>query len=234
MKKYANHIAVIIPCYNESKTIASVIKEYQAAIPNAGIFVIDNNSTDHTGEIASQNGATVLYEKKQGKGNAVKCAFKSIDSQCYFLVDGDGTYPADKAQEMCNMILNQEAAMVTGDRLSSSYFSENKKILNSFGNRLVRKLINLIYHTNIKDVMTGSRALSSEFVESLPEISDGFEIETEFTLHALNNGWKITEIVIPYKDRPEGSISKIHVFSDGFKILKTIAKLRLKKNTKNE
>ena len=231
MKAYNSEIAVIIPCYNEEKTIASVINDHKSALPQATIYVIDNNSSDKTGAIAAENGATVLFEKKQGKGNAVKNAFENIESNCYFLVDGDGTYPADKAKEMCNLILNNSADMVIGDRLSSSYFEENKKILNSVGNIIIRKLINMLYKSNLSDILTGSRALSKSFVENIPKLSDGFEIETEFTIYALKNKLKITEIVIPYKDRPEGSFSKIKIV-DGLKIFKTVMKSILKNNNK--
>lgn len=225
MQKYECEIAVIIPCYNEVKTVAKVITDYQNALPEARIFVIDNNSTDGTDKLAKENGATVLYEYKQGKGNAVKCAFRNIMADCYLMTDGDDTYPADRAKEMCQMILDKKADMVIGDRLSSTYFKENKRAFHNVGNKLVRKLINHIFKSNAKDVMTGSRALSNEFVRGLPILSKGFEIETEMTIHALDKNYKIIEIPVPYQDREEGSISKLKTFSDGMKVLKKIASL---------
>lgn len=225
MNKYESKIAVIIPCYNECKTVADVIKDYRNSLPNADIYVIDNNSTDGTDEIARANGAVVLYEYKQGKGNAVKCAFRKIKAECYIMVDGDDTYPADKAKQMCDMIIEGKADMVIGDRLSSTYFKENKRRFHGFGNKLVRNLINIIFKSKVRDVMTGSRAFSYEFVRGFPIISKGFEIETELTIHALDKNYKLIEIPVPYKDRIEDSESKLNTFSDGIKVLKTIANL---------
>lgn len=222
MKKYESNIAVIIPCYNEAKTVADVIKEHKRALPDADIYVIDNNSIDGTDEIAKENGAIVIYEYKQGKGNAVKSAFRKIKANCYFMVDGDNTYPADKVSEMCNLILDEKADMVIGDRLSSTYFKENKRRFHGFGNKLVRFLINKIFKANIRDVMTGSRAFSYEFVKGFPIISKGFEIETELTMHALDKNYRLVEIAVPYQDRIEDSFSKLNTFKDGARVLKTI------------
>lgn len=225
MKKYESEIAVVIPCYNEAKTVAEVINNYRKELPDAEIYVIDNNSTDGTDKIAKTNGAIVLYEYKQGKGNAVKCAFRKIKASCYIMVDGDNTYPADKAKEMCEIILQGKADMVIGDRLSSTYFSENKRRFHNFGNKLVRNLINIIFKSNVRDVMTGSRALSYEFVRGFPIISKGFEIETELTIHALDKNYKLIEISVPYKDRIEDSFSKLNTLSDGIRVLITIVNL---------
>ncbi|MCR5422675.1 MAG: glycosyltransferase family 2 protein [Bacilli bacterium] len=225
MKKYRSKIAVIIPCYNECKTIANVIKDYRNALQEADIYVIDNNSTDGTDKIAKENGAIVLYEYRQGKGNAVKYAFRSIKAECYLMVDGDDTYPADKALEMCNLVLEEKADMVIGDRLSSTYFVENKRKFHGFGNRLVRWLINFIFRSDIKDVMTGSRAFSYEFVKGFPLISKGYELETELTIYALDRNYKIATIPVSYKDRVEDSFSKLNTFSDGMKVLHTIGRL---------
>ncbi len=225
MKKYESEIAVIVPCYNEAKTVATVIQDYKKALPEADIYVIDNNSKDGTDKIAKENGAIVLYEYKQGKGNAVKCAFRKIKAKCYFMVDGDNTYPADKAREMCNYILEEKADMVIGDRLSSTYFTENKRRFHGFGNKLVRRLINMIFKSNIHDVMTGSRAFSYEFIKGFPILSKGFEIETELTIHALDKNYRLLEIPVPYQDRVEDSFSKLNTVTDGIKVLKTIASL---------
>jgi len=225
MKKYKSNIAVIIPCYNEALTIAETIKEHRKALPDADIYVIDNNSKDDTDKIAKENGAIVLYEYKQGKGNAVKSAFRNIFAKCYFMVDGDNTYPADNVAEMCQLVLDGKADMVIGDRLSSTYFTENKRKFHGFGNKLVRKLINLIFKSDVHDVMTGSRAFSYEFVRGFPIISKGFELETEMTIHSLDKNYKIVEITVPYKDRIENSESKLNTYKDGVKVLKTIATL---------
>lgn len=225
MKKYESEIAVIIPCYNEAATIADTIEEHRKAIPNADIYVIDNNSKDETDKIAKEHNAIVLYEYKQGKGNAIKTAFRRIKAQCYFMVDGDNTYPADKAFEMCQLILEGKADMVIGDRLSSTYFTENKRKFHNFGNKLVRNLINLIFKSNVHDVMTGSRAFSYEFVKGFPIISKGFELETEMTIHSLDKNYKVLEITVPYRDRVENSVSKLNTYKDGIKVLKTIATL---------
>ena len=225
MKKYESEIAVIIPCYNEATTIAETIKEHRKALPNADIYVIDNNSKDDTDKIAKENGAIVIYEYKQGKGNAVKNAFRSIKAKCYFMVDGDNTHPADKVPEMCQLVLDGKADMVIGDRLSSTYFTENKRKFHGFGNKLVRYLINLIFKSDVHDVMTGSRAFSYEFIKGFPVISKGFELETEMTIHSLDKNYKVVEITVPYRDRVENSVSKLNTYKDGIKVLKTIATL---------
>lgn len=222
MKK---EIAVLIPCYNESKTVGKVVKEYKAALPDAKIYVYDNNSTDGTGDVAKKYGAIVKKEARQGKGNVVRSMFRDIEADCYLMVDGDGTYPADSAKEMCDMVLRDNADMVIGDRLSSTYFEENKRLFHGVGNRLVRFLINLIFRSNIKDIMTGSRAFSRDFVKTFPVLSKGFEIETEMTIHALDKNFYIREMPIKYKDREEGSESKLNTVSDGIRVIITIARL---------
>lgn len=216
-------IAILIPCYNEEKTIGKVIDDFKIVLPQAAIYVYDNNSTDKTYEIAANKGAIVRREYRQGKGNVIRSMFREINADCYLMIDGDDTYPAHHAKEMCEIILNGKADMVVGDRLSSTYFSENKRSFHNFGNRIVRFLINKIFKNEIKDIMTGYRAFSYEFVKSFPVLSKGFEIETEMTIHAAFNNFKIVEIPVLYRDRPLGSISKLNTYSDGFKVLKTIA-----------
>ncbi len=218
-------IAVLIPCYNEAKTIAKVVKDYKKALPDADIYVYDNNSTDDTAKIAKASGAIVRHEYRQGKGNVIRTMFREIDADCYLMIDGDDTYPAENAQEMCNLILDGQADMVIGDRLSSTYFQENKRPFHNFGNRIVRWLINKLFKNNIKDIMTGYRAFSYEFVKAFPVLSKGFEIETEMTIHAVDKNFKLVEIPVSYRDRPEGSVSKLNTYSDGLKVLKTIASL---------
>ena len=218
-------IAVLIPCYNESKTIKKVVEDYKKALPDADIFVYDNNSNDHTDEIAKEAGAIVRYEYKQGKGNVIRSMFRQIEADCYLMVDGDDTYPADNAKEMCDLILEGKADMVIGDRLSSTYFTENKRPFHNFGNRIVRFLINFFFKNKVKDIMTGYRAFSREFVKGYPVLSKGFEIETEMTIHAVDKNYKLVEIPVTYRDRPEGSVSKLNTYSDGFRVLKTIAVL---------
>ena len=218
-------IAVLIPCYNESKTIEKVVKDYKKELHNADIYVYDNNSSDGTDEIAKNAGAIVKYEYKQGKGNVIRSMFKDIDADCYLMIDGDDTYSADNAKEMCKYILDGKADMVIGDRLSSTYFTENKRPFHNFGNKLVRWLINTLFKSNVKDIMTGYRAFNYEFVKTFPVLSKGFEIETEMTIHALDKNFLLKEIPIGYKDRPAGSVSKLNTYSDGFKVLKTIARL---------
>ena len=218
-------IAVLIPCYNESKTIEKVVKDYKKELPNADIYVYDNNSSDGTDEIAKNAGAIVKYEYKQGKGNVIRSMFKDIDADCYLMIDGDDTYSVGNAKEMCKYILDGKADMVIGDRLSSTYFTENKRPFHNFGNKLVRWLINTLFKSNVKDIMTGYRAFSYEFVKTFPVLSKGFEIETEMTIHALDKNFLLKEIPVGYKDRPAGSVSKLNTYSDGFKVLKTIARL---------
>ena len=218
-------IAVLIPCYNEALTVEKVIKDYRRALPDADIYVYDNNSTDGTDELARKAGAIVRYEYRQGKGNVIRSMFKDIDADCYLMIDGDDTYPAENAKEMCQYVLDGKADMVIGDRLSSTYFTENKRAFHNFGNKLVRSLINHLFKSNIRDIMTGYRAFSYEFVKTFPVLSKGFEIENEMTIHAVYNNFKLVEIPVSYRDRPEGSVSKLNTYSDGFKVLMTITRL---------
>ena len=218
-------IAVLIPCYNESKTIEKVVTDYKKALPEADIYVYDNNSTDGTDEIAKKAGAIVKYEYRQGKGNVIRSMFRQIDAECYLMVDGDDTYPAEDARKMCDLVLEGKADMVVGDRLSSTYFTENKRPFHNFGNRIVRLLINMLFKNKIKDIMTGYRAFSYEFVKTFPVLYKGFEIETEMTIHAVDKNFMIQELPIAYRDRPEGSVSKLNTYKDGFKVLKLIATL---------
>ena len=218
-------IAVLIPCYNESQTIAKVVKDYREALPEAVIYVYDNNSTDHTDEAAREAGAIVRYEYRQGKGNVIRSMFRDIDAECYLMIDGDDTYPAENARSMVNHILSGRADMVIGDRLSSTYFTENKRPFHNTGNRLVRGLINTIFTSDIKDIMTGYRAFNYEFVKSFPILSKGFEIETEMSIHALDKNFKLLEVPVTYRARPAGSVSKLNTYKDGFRVLKTIARL---------
>lgn len=218
-------IVVLIPCYNEAKTIEKVVLDYKKALPEAEIIVYDNNSTDHTDEIARKAGATVKYEHKQGKGNVIRSMFRDIDADCYLMIDGDDTYPSENAREMCELILEGKADMVIGDRLSSTYFTENKRPFHNFGNKIVRFLINKIFKNNVKDIMTGYRAFSYSFVKGFPVLSKGFEIETEMTIHAIDKNYKLVEVPVTYRDRPEGSESKLNTYSDGLKVLKTIGTL---------
>lgn len=218
-------IAVLIPCYNESRTIQKVVEDFREALPEATIYVYDNNSTDGTGRIAACAGAVVRREFRQGKGNVIRRMFREIDAQCYIMTDGDDTYPAEDAPEMANMVLEKKVDMVVGDRLSSDYFTENKRPFHNFGNMFVRKSINFLFHTDIKDIMTGYRAFSYGFVKTFPVLSTGFEIETEMTIHAVYNNMQIENVIVDYRDRPEGSESKLNTFSDGFRVLRTILKL---------
>lgn len=224
-EKKDKKIAILIPCYNESKTIEKVVKDYKSVLPNADIYVYDNNSSDNTDKIAKKAGAIIKYEYKQGKGNVIRSMFKDIDADCYLMIDGDDTYPKENAKEMCQLILDNKADMVIGDRLSSTYFTENKRPFHNFGNVLVRKLINTLFKANVRDIMTGYRAFSYEFVKTFPVLSKGFEIETEMTIHALDKNFLLKEITVEYRDRPEGSVSKLNTYSDGFRVLKTIARL---------
>lgn len=218
-------IAVLIPCYNESKTIEKVVKDFKAALPEAVIYVYDNNSSDGTDAIARNAGAVVRYEFRQGKGNVIRRMFREIDAECYIMTDGDDTYPAECAPEMVDMVLNRKTDMVVGDRLSSTYFTENKRPFHNFGNSLVRKSINTLFDTDIKDMMTGYRAFSYQFVKSFPVLSKGFEIETEMSIHAADKNMFVENSVITYRDRPEGSESKLNTYSDGFKVIRTIVRL---------
>ena len=220
--------AVLIPCFNEALTVEKVINDFRRALPEAEIYVYDNNSTDGTDDIARGAGAVVRYEKKQGKGNVVRSMFRDIDADCYILTDGDDTYPAQSAPEMAELILSGQADMVIGDRLSSTYFTENKRALHGFGNKMVRWLVDTLYKGDLHDIMSGLRAVSKDFAKSFPAISDGFQIETEMAIYALKNGKTVKEVVIPYRDRPEGSVSKLNTFKDGAKVLKMIAALKSK------
>lgn len=221
-----NHkIAVLIPCYNESKTIAKVVDDFKKQLPDADIYVYDNNSTDNTANLARQAGAIVRYEHRQGKGNVVRRMLADIEADCYLLVDGDDTYPSDNAKEMCDIVLNEHYDMVIGDRLSSTYFQENKRPFHDCGNRFVRYAINQIFHSDIKDIMTGYRALSRHLVMSVPLLSEGFEIETELTINVLDNQLRIKQVPVEYRDRPIGSTSKLNTFKDGIKIIATIFRL---------
>lgn len=220
-----NTIAVLIPCYNESQTIAKVIADYREALPEADIYVYDNNSKDGTDEIARKAGAIVRYERRQGKGNVIRTMFREIDADCYLMIDGDDTYPAENAREMVQQVLEKGVDMVVGDRLSSTYFTENKRPFHNVGNVLVRKLVNSFFGGDVTDIMTGYRAFSRTFVKSFPVMSKGFEIETEMTIHALDKNLCLSSIPVGYRDRPAGSESKLNTFSDGFKVLKTIGKL---------
>ncbi len=214
--------AVLIPCYNEAISIKKVIEDFKKELPHADIYVYDNNSTDGTDKIAREAGAIVRYEYKQGKGNVIRTMFQEIEADCYIMVDGDGTYPAEAANEIEELILSHKADMVVGDRLSSTYFEENKRLFHNTGNLLVRKIINSIFNSNLSDIMTGMRGFNYQFVKSYPVISKEFEIETEMTIFALNYNFKIEEIPINYKDRVEGSESKLNTYSDGFKVIKLI------------
>jgi len=218
-------IAVLIPCYNEEQTIEKVIRDSKAALPDAVIYVYDNNSTDRTAEISEAAGAVVRHEYMQGKGNVIRRMFREIDAQCYIMVDGDDTYPMDSAPGMCELVLEKNADMVVGDRLSSTYFTENKRPFHNFGNSLVRGSINRLFDCDIRDVMTGFRAFSYEFAKTFPVLSTGFEIETEMTIHAVNNHMQIENYIIEFRDRPAGSESKLNTYSDGMRVLMTIARL---------
>ncbi len=218
-------IAVLIPCYNESLTIAKVVADWKQALPEATVYVYDNNSTDGTDEIARAVGAVVRYEYQQGKGNVIRRMFREIDAEAYVMVDGDDTYPADRAREMVDLVLHRQADMVVGDRLSSTYHTENKRRFHNVGNTLVRFAINKLFHSDVRDIMTGCRAFSFEFVKTFAVLSAGFEIETEMTIHALDKNMKIDQVVIPYRDRPAGSVSKLNTVRDGLKVLRTIVTL---------
>ena len=214
--------AIIIPCYNEEITIINVINDCKKYLPQAEIYVCDNNSTDKTVEKAKSLNVTVKYEKRQGKGNVLRKMFREIDADCYVIVDGDSTYPLNNIQQMCDEVLNNEIDMVIADRLSTTYFKQNKRLFHNIGNKFVRYLINKLFHNNIKDIMSGYRAMSKLFVKTYPVLSKGFEIETEMTIHALDKNFLIKEIPVNYKNRPSGSISKLNTFSDGVSVLKTI------------
>ena len=218
-------IAVLIPCYNEAKTIAKVVRDYRAALPEADIYVYDNNSTDHTDDIAREAGAIVRYEYRQGKGNVIRSMFREIDADCYLMIDGDDTYPAENAREMVNLVLERKGDMVVGDRLSATYYTENKRPFHNLGNWLVKGLVNTIFKGSVSDIMTGYRAFSYQFVKSFPVLSKGFEIETEMTIHALDKNLSVQSVQVEYRDRPADSPSKLNTYSDGMKVLRTIVRL---------
>lgn len=218
-------IAVLIPCYNESKTIGKVVEDFKRVLPEAVIYVYDNRSTDDTAQIAEKAGAVVRKEHVQGKGNVIRRMFREIDAECYIMVDGDDTYPAEAAPEMAEKVLKKGVDMVVGDRLSSTYFTENKRPFHNFGNSIVRTSINKLFGSDIKDVMTGYRAFGYNFVKTYPVLSGGFEIETDMTIHAVDKNMLVENVIIDYRDRPDGSESKLNTYSDGFKVLKTIVKL---------
>ena len=218
-------IAVLIPCYNEEKTIEKVVRDAKAALPEAVIYVYNNNSTDRTAELAEKAGAVVRQEYKQGKGNVIRRMFQEVDALCYIMVDGDDTYPMENAREMADLVLERNSDMVVGDRLSSTYFEENKRPFHNMGNSLVRASINALFKSDIRDIMTGYRAFSYRFVKTFPVLSRGFEIETEMTIHAVYNNMQVDNVVITYRDRPEGSESKLNTYSDGFRVLKTIFRM---------
>ena len=218
-------VAVLIPCYNEELTIGKVVDDFKKSLPESVIYVYDNNSKDKTAEIAKEHGAVVRYERKQGKGNVMRSMFRDIDAECYILVDGDDTYPAEAAPELVSAVIDKGGDLVIGDRLSSTYFTENKRPFHNSGNVLVKQLINKFFKSDIKDIMTGYRAFSYEFVKTFPVLSQGFEIETEMTIHALDKNFSIISIPIQYRDRPEGSESKLNTYKDGFKVIMTIFNL---------
>ena len=217
--------AVLIPCYNEEKTIEKVICDWKRELPEAVIYVYNNNSQDRTEEIARRAGAVVRREYAQGKGNVIRRMFREIDAQCYIMVDGDDTYPAEYGRKMVDEVLEHQADMVVGDRLSSTYFTENKRLFHNFGNTMVRSTINRLFKSDIRDIMTGYRAFSYPFVKTFPVLSKGFEIETEMTLHAVDKNMHVSNVIIDYRDRPEGSESKLNTYSDGIKVLATIGRL---------
>lgn len=218
-------IAVIIPCYNEEKTIEKVVSDARSVLPEAVVYVYDNNSTDRTAVLAASAGAVVKYEYMQGKGNVIRRMFREIEAECYVMVDGDDTYPMEYAPEMVDKVLNHNADMVVGDRLSSTYFTENKRPFHNLGNSLVRGSINHLFGCDVKDIMTGYRAFSYGFVKTFPVLSKGFEIETEMTIHAVSNNMQIENVIVDYRDRPEGSESKLNTYSDGMRVLGTIGRL---------
>ena len=220
-----DRVAVLIPCYNESRTIEKVVRDFRRALPEAAIYVYDNNSSDGTAEIAANAGAIVRRERMQGKGNVIRRMFREIDADCYVMADGDDTYPAENAPELVRLVLEEQADMVVGDRLSSTYFTENKRSFHNVGNSLVRASINMLFRSEIKDIMTGYRAFSYAFVKTYPVLSRGFEIETDMSIHAINRNMLVRNVVIDYRDRPDGSVSKLNTYSDGVKVLLTIARL---------
>ena len=222
---FMKKIAVLIPCYNESKTIQKVVADYRTALPEADIYVYDNNSSDGTDVLAREAGAIVRYEHRQGKGNVIRTMFREIHADAYLMIDGDDTYPAEYARQMVDLVLNDKVDMVIGDRLSSTYFEENKRPFHNLGNSMVRAAINHLFKSNIRDIMTGYRAFSYQFVKTFPVLSRGFEIETEMSIHAVDKNMLVDNVIIEYRDRPDGSESKLNTYTDGMKVLFTIIKL---------
>ena len=220
-----DEIAVLIPCYNEEKTIEKVVTDARRALPEAVIYVYDNNSSDRTVELALAAGAIIRYERKKGKWNVIRRMFREIDARCYIMIDGDDTYPLEYAREMADKVLKEDVDMVVGDRLSSTYYQENKRPFHNMGNGLVKASINMLFHSDIQDIMTGYRAFSYQFVKSFPVLSKGFEIETEMTIHAVYNNMQVDNVIVNYRDRPEGSESKLNTYSDGLRVLNTILKM---------
>ncbi|MCQ2492959.1 MAG: glycosyltransferase family 2 protein [Lachnospiraceae bacterium] len=220
-----DRIAVLIPCYNEEKTIEKVVRDARRVLPEATVYVYNNNSKDRTAELAEAAGAIVRNEYKQGKGNVIRRMFREVDAECYLMIDGDDTYPLDCAREIVNHVLEHNADMVVGDRLSSTYFTENKRPFHNFGNSLMRGCINSLFKSDIKDIMTGYRAFSYEFVKTYPVFSKGFEIETEMTIHAVNYNLQVDNVIVEYRDRPEGSVSKLNTYSDGMKVIRKMISL---------
>ncbi len=218
-------IAVLIPCYNEEQTVEKVVTDFRKVLPEAHIYVYDNNSKDKTAEIAAAAGADVRFCYQQGKGNVIRKMFREIDAECYIMTDGDDTYPAESAPEMVRLVLQKDADMVVGDRLSSTYFQENKRLFHNFGNSFVRKAVNHLFQTDIRDIMTGYRAFSFCFVKTFPVLSEGFEIETEMSIHAADRNLHVENTVIEYRDRPEGSTSKLNTYTDGVRVIHTILHL---------
>ncbi len=220
-----DQIAVLIPCYNEEKTIGKVILDFRRVLPEAVVYVYDNNSTDHSVELAKAAGAIVCHEYRQGKGNVIRRMFREVNAEVYIMVDGDDTYPAEAVVEMTRLVREKHADLVVGDRLSSTYAEENKRLFHNFGNNLVRSAINQLFHSQVKDILTGYRAFSYEFVKTYPVLSSGFEIETEMTIHAVDRKMQMETVVVGYRNRPKGSVSKLNTFSDGIRVLQTIVKL---------
>ena len=218
-------IAVLIPCYNEAATIEKVVRDFRAALPEATVYVYDNNSTDGSGDLARAAGAVVRRERRQGKGNVIRTMFRDIEAECYLMADGDDTYPAEQARQLTDAVLLEGADMAVGDRLSSTYFTQNKRPFHNLGNVLVRGLVNRFFHGHIVDIMTGYRAFSRLFVKSFPVLSKGFEIETEMSIHALDKNFRLVNVPVDYRDRPAGSHSKLNTYSDGARVLMTIFRL---------
>lgn len=218
-------IAILLPCYNEAQSIAKVIADFRRVLPEARVYVYDNNSTDGTSDIAAQAGAIVRKEPRQGKGNVVRSMFADIDADIYIMADGDDTYPAEDAPRLIKKLIEENADMVVGDRLSSTYFTENKRPFHNSGNRLVRSMINRLFDSDVHDILSGYRAFSREFVKNYPVLSKGFEIETEMTIHALDRGYQVCQTPVNYRDRQEGSESKLNTFTDGFQVMRTLINL---------